>query len=337
MTFPANPQHDWQNDPDKAFATFLTLPEFQLLSRRTHQTPAGQERPVPPPIRNSSVKVYRAMWAKYLRWLAARQLGLLEVSSIQLREFLNDRDDRGRAERASLIKLRYLRIFERVYEYMQVPVNPARNVMFDVWKEGISFPLGKDGDKVILNDSQQDAFMQALPAPENWKRRRDRAMQAIMLGAGLKVSETIHLRVHQIGQPEAGEIPITITAITGGTTRTHCAMLRAFAVTEVQDWLDERHALQITGTLLFPANRQGDTLNPATVYRNVKKTFALANITIPRKGGRTLRNTYAIRELKTETIEQVGELLGHRQRRSTEYYVLEVPKDHRPDKGMIEP
>lgn len=257
MTSSLHAHHLWHTDPDLAFATFLTLPEFQLLSRRKPQKQGSTENFVPYPIRDSSIIVYRAMWAKYLRWLAAHQLNLFEVNSILLRAFLDHHDENGTEERSSLIKLRYLRLFERVYTHLQLPDNPARSTMFDAWEKGTASPTGQDDDKVVLTDLQQSAFMQALPAPESWKRRRDRAMQAIMLGAGLKVSEAIDLRVNQIGELEAEEIPLTIIAVTGGTNKEHRAMLRAFAVAEVLNWLGERHQLGIAGTLVFPASLQG--------------------------------------------------------------------------------
>lgn len=317
-------QDTWRTEPDLAFATFLLSPKFQLLSRRRTSLQNEDGHPVPPaPIRSSSAIVYRSMWVKYLRWLSERQLDLFDVSSTDLMAFLDQRDEGGRAERSSLIKLKYLRIFERVYTHLQVPVNPARNAMFDALKSGNRAPVGHDEDKVSLTDAQQVEFMRALPPPDNWKRRRDRAMQAMMLGAGLKTSEVIGLRIGQVGEPDATEIPITIKASTGGTAREHRAMLRAFAVEEVLAWMRERRDLGISGPLLFPATLNGGLLNHATVYRNVKKTFAAAGIDVSRKGGRTLRNAYAIRELKTESIEHVGELLGHRKRRSTEYYLLE--------------
>jgi len=312
----------WHTDPALAFASFLQSPEFQLLSRRHLRRQDDEVAAPPAPIRSSSAIVYRAMWAKFLRWLAERQRDLFDVTSADLLAFLDYRNEEGHAERSSLIKLRYLRVFERVYTHLQVPINPARNAMFDALQAGHRSPVGRDDDKVSLTDAQQAAFMLALPAPDNWKRRRDRAMQAMMLGAGLKVSEVIGLRMGQVDEPDGIEIPITITAARGGTAREHRAMLRAFAVDEVARWLRERRALGIAGALLFPATVQGGLLNAATVYRNVKKTFAAAAIAVPRKGGRTLRNAYAIRELKTESLEHVGELLGHRKRRSTEYYLV---------------
>jgi len=196
---------------------------------------------------------------------------------------------------------------------------------------------GKDEDKVVLSDAQHAAFIDALPtcpsagegddALRGWKRRRDRAMQAMMLGAGLKVSEVIGVYTDNVGEIDAtGSIPVTISpGSTGGASRWHQTQLRPFAVPEVVHWLTERKSLKIPGPLLFPAGLTGLRLNRATVYRNVKATFARAGIAVPRQGGRTLRNAFAVRELQAgESIELVGEFLGHRERKSTELY---VPKE----------
>ena len=62
-------------------------------------------------------------------------------------------------------------------------------------------------------------------------------------------------------------------------------------------------------------------MDKATVYRQVKKTFERAGLEMPRQGGRTLRNTFAVRELEKESVELVGQLLGLERQRSTEAYL----------------
>jgi integrase len=63
------------------------------------------------------------------------------------------------------------------------------------------------------------------------------------------------------------------------------------------------------------------------VYRQTKATYERAQLPVPRRGGRTLRNSFAVRELRAGVdIERVGEFLGHRLRRSTEYYILPIAK-----------
>jgi site-specific recombinase XerD len=194
--------------------------------------------------------------------------------------------------------------------------------------------VGKNAPKAILSLKQQQAFIDALPnyprddanPLEGWKTRRDRAMQALMLGAGLKVGEVIGTYTDNIGvKDSSGSVPVTISpGATGGVVRWHQTMLRPFAAEIVLDWVRERRKLGFPGQLLFPATSQGKRLNKATVYRHVKATFEQAGIEVPRQGGRTLRNAFAIRELKNgQTVEAVGEFLGHRRRRSIEPY-LEV-------------
>jgi site-specific recombinase XerD len=149
-------------------------------------------------------------------------------------------------------------------------------------------------------------------------------MQALMLGAGLKVSEVVGLYIRNIGETDStGSMPIAISpAAAGGTVRPHQTQLRPFAVAEVSAWLRERRQLRIPGELLFPATLKGGRLDKATVYRQVKATFARAGIDVLRQGGRTLRNSFAVRELRAGgSIELVGEFMGHRKRRSTEHYV----------------
>jgi site-specific recombinase XerD len=164
----------------------------------------------------------------------------------------------------------------------------------------------------------------ANPTAAGWKRRRDRAMQALMLGAGLTVAEAMHLKMRDIGAAgQDGSVPVTVRPESAhSTTREHRTLLRPFAAQEVLRWLEERKELAIPGQLLFPAALSGGKpLDKATVYRQVRKTFERAGLEMPRSGGRTLRNTFAVRELEKGSAESVGELLGLERTRSTEYYM----------------
>ncbi|WP_344761321.1 tyrosine-type recombinase/integrase [Actimicrobium antarcticum] len=233
----------------------------------------------------------------------------------------------------SAIRIRYIRLLERILTHMKVSPNPAQHACFDIYRERRSKLAGQDAPKVILEPADQHAFMQALPAlPEatqgnemrRWKGQRSRAMQALMLGAGLKVSEVLTLRMNQIGNVDTtGSLPVSLdSGAANHTTRDHRSQLRPFAVTEVTDWLAVRRSDKDASQLLFPAKRGINApLDLATVYRQVKATFKRAGINAERWGGRTLRNAFAVRELEeTGSTELVGELMGHRQERSTLYY-----------------
>lgn len=331
----------WCRDPAKAFDAFVLSPKFLTLSRRRKKI-ADIADPSPAPLRASSARVYVAMFGKFMQWLTARDLDLSAVTSADLMGFIEDGkviDGVLHPERNSRIRLKYLRLIERVYLHLEVQPNPAQHACFDIFQSGDRQRIGRDAASAVLTDAQQAAFMDALPlaSPDEakeptrgWKRRRDRAMQALMLGAGLKVAETVGIYTANIGEKDStGSIPVTVSpASAGGVVRWHQTQLRPFAVAEVQQWLSERQALAIPGPWLFPATLQGGVLNKATVYRQVKATFERAGIVVPRLGGRTLRNSFAVRELQSgESIELVGEFMGHRRRRSTEHYCTVLPKE----------
>lgn len=329
----------WQSDPHVAFEAFVLSPEFQLLGRRKSTSEKTEQ---PPPMRASSARIYILMFGKFLRWLDERNIPLLDVTNATILNFLEHASAPREAgsllkkDLNSSIRIRYLRIFERVFQHLEVHPNPARHAAFEIYKSQDKQLRGQDLDKVAMTDAEHFAFMQALPvAPEpvaggdltrGWKRRRDRAMQAMMLGAGLKVSEVIGMRIDHLGVPDStGCLPVSVSpTVTGGTSRWHQTQLRPFAVKEVLTWNAERTRLHIPGPLLFPASLQGGRLDKATVYRQVKATFERAGIDIQRFGGRTLRNSFAVRELNQgASIELVGEFMGHRKRKSTEHYVLD--------------
>ncbi|BBB70276.1 hypothetical protein UNDYM_6023 (plasmid) [Undibacterium sp. YM2] len=157
-------------------------------------------------------------------------------------------------------------------------------------------------------------------------------MQAIMLGAGLKVSEVVSLYIENVGEIDInGSVPITISqASVDGNGADHRTQLRPFAVDIVMDWVLERKQLRLATRLLFPASLKDlKPLNKATLYRQVTATFERAGIETTHSGGRTLRNSYAFRELQKEnaSVELVGQFLGLKKQASAQKYLYLVEKD----------
>lgn len=326
---------DWRTQPMVAFGDFIRSAEFVALGLRRPLDPSSGTRPAAP-IKDSSATVYLRMFGAFIRWLEMRQRTLYDFTPNDLEQFLEQGefvDGEFVRQLNSAIRLRYVRLIERVLVHLQVVPNPAQHLCFAIYRHRQEGMAGEDRDKAVLSEVQQQAFMLALPTsptgtnqitPASWKRRRDRAMQALMLGAGLKVSEVLSLRIDQVGQPDGnGSVPITLdSGAANSVTRPHRTQLRPFAAAEVLSWLSSRMREQPCSKLLFPASPDSNrTLDPATVYRQVKATFARAGIDPQRWGGRTLRNTFAVRELvETGSTELVGEFLGHRLQRSTLYY-----------------
>ncbi|HEX7650089.1 MAG TPA: site-specific integrase [Noviherbaspirillum sp.] len=331
-----DPRELWRTQPMEEFKTFLMSPDFFKSGRRRPSPRKKTDDGKDYPIRKSSVEVYASMFGKFLQWTQDRGISLLEVTGQDLLAFLDERMNskkRGSAKDLnSTIRTRYIRLLERVYARIGVSPNPARHTALEVQRTpGAS---GKDLPSVALTDAQLEAFMASLPGDRyghtHWKRRRDRAMLAMLAGAGLTVGEVIGLYMENIGEKDAtGAIPISVSpASTDGTSMPHKTFLQPFAVEVVDAWLKEREELKIPKNLVFPGDLKGETSpSKATLYRHAQKTFERAGIPVARKGGRTLRNSFAVRELRNGASEKdVMGYLGLQEEKSIEIYIAAAKK-----------
>jgi integrase/recombinase XerD len=310
----------WDARPTEEFAAFVATPAFVETSSR-------QRDAVPVPISAESAAIYRFMFGKFAAWMLERGLRMSTVNSADLREFVL-LSDRGKRDLNSKIAYRYLRLLERVFEYLGRAPNPAREAILSSDRELMT----QDAPMTALDAGQLARFMEALPAVRDderrsgagWKRRRDRAMQVVMALSGLRVAEAIGLLVDEVGRQADvdGAIELSITPeAKHRTSYEHTVTLPRAGVAELFDWLQERDALGIPGTLVFPANMDGEPLHKATVYRQVRATFQRAGIPASHSGGRTLRNTFAFQQLQQGTPQdELTTALGLALERSTEAY-----------------
>lgn len=314
----------WDTQPAQQFSQFVRSQEFAQISRR-----AGTASP-PRPLSNDSVHVYVTMFGKFVRWMADHGRRFSALTPGDIHDFISA-GEHGKRELNSAIARRYIRLLERCYIHLDVSPNPAQLALI---REEQTRGLAEDAAMVVLTAAQAESFVAALPdvPPEvrrsgawnGWKRRRDRAMQLVMMCGGLKVAEVIGLHVDEIvPTPELdGAHRIKLTpADKHDTSYKHETLLPAFAAADVFRWLAERHAMKIPGPLMFPANTRGEALDKATVYRQVKATFERAGIAVPRSGGRTLRNTFAVKGFREGTpASEMVERLGLALERSTQPY-----------------
>lgn len=321
-------KNNWRASTLEAFKQFIQTTEFVktsqcLIDRK--QTDA---------ISNDSAHIYILMFSKFIRWMELQKKTLFSLTPIDLLGFL-ELEDKNKRHLNSKIAYRYLRLIERCYIHLQVHPNPAQHAIFNDIRKRTN-----DQEMVALNSTQFQKFIDALPAHKikhpnpslaGWKRRRDRAMQLLMLCAGLRVSEVINLQIDAIEQDALtanGSIKLRITSHSKQNTHyEHTTFLNAAGVPDVMSWWDERQKMGIPGRLLFPANLEGQLLDKATIYRQVKATFKRAGIEPIRSGGRTLRNTFAVQALKNgSTSEDLTAQLGLVLEESLETYAIASTK-----------
>ncbi|NEX63429.1 tyrosine-type recombinase/integrase [Noviherbaspirillum galbum] len=333
----------WKADPVTAFEAFVTSMAFvELSQRRPKQSdPVARDKPKGAyPLRASSAKVYCHMWQRFMRWCKETDAPFWMLTKDGIEAFLEERGpDGNRLIQSATIRRQYVTMLERIYKHLQIVPNPALGANFDM---ADSTQLrGRNEDTVTLTAEQQQAFLDALPFvatnPDDpmagWEVRRDRAVQAMMLGAGLKVSEVMGLYTANVQvdrRDKDGCVPVEVSpASAGGTVIWHTTLLRPPAAAIVLDWIAERKTLPVRGMLLFPTWR-GTRLDKTWIYRKTRETYAAAGLEVPRRGGRTLRNTYAVSQLAAGTAPaDVTAQLGHRTQRALETYTTALEKQRR--------
>jgi site-specific recombinase XerD len=276
-----------------------------------------------------STKIYIFMFTNLARWLLEQGLSFSTVTQADLLRFI-DRTVNGKRILNSKIAYRYLRLLERCYEHLEVVPNPAQQAIIGIDRAHMT----KDEAGRILSEDQLERFFAALPAPppqcrsntafDGWKRRRDRAMQVVIALAGLRVSEAVGLLIPEVGRQVAidGSIELTITPDEKhDTSHEHAVTLPRAGADELRHWLQEREAMAIPGQFVFPANLTGTRMTRKTVYVQMRATFERAGMDLARSGGRTLRNTFAKRQLDSgASADELKDVLGLALERSAADY-----------------
>lgn len=250
------------------------------------------------PLAEASVEVYAAMLGRWLRWLEAHELPLVQVVAGDLVAYLDHHDVH------SAHRQRYIRLLERLYDHLallghSLP-NPARQVAW-LGNQG-----GFDDETRFLSDDEYRAFVTVLHAEdERWKPRRDRAMAAAFLGAGLTVAEVCGA-------------DLTVNCIRGLDWSIPGNMARRprvlpMAVAPMGRWL-RGHA----GQPLFPGTAGSPSpLDKASAWRAVRRLLVQAGIDGRRLGPQTLRNTYGALLVRSgESDEAILAFMGYRERLS---------------------
>ena len=322
---------EWKSDPKAAFLAYIQSPEYKKTAfRDRNKSHLSQE----------SVAVYKAMFSRFLSFIDQRKLDLFNVESDDIYAYLTQTYETESGPKFVLeseIQYRYLRLLERVFTYLDRLPRPTDDLLFGHLKEHYKL-RGRNQKTVVLTEDEIQSFLAALPYPStpersdrqnaNWKKIRDRNLQCVVLGAGLTIFQVIALKLSdfdkEIQMDGTWKITIAACFTTDDENKhdvSHITFLHSRFVPELTEWIKLRQAVHPQSELLFP-NTDGAILNKATVYRQIRKTFERAGIDLPRRGGRTLRNTFAVNELLAGThTEELKEKLGLYEERSMNIYV----------------
>ncbi|MDL1872931.1 site-specific tyrosine recombinase XerD [Deltaproteobacteria bacterium PRO3] len=133
----------------------------------------------------NTVESYRRDLLHFTQFVETkRRKGLLELSEIDLREFLSFEYDRGQKGRSTARRLTTLRMFYR-HGLKEKWLQHDPTLKVELPKMGRALPQ-------YLNQEEIDALL-AQPDPTTPLGRRDRAMLELLYASGLRVSELVGL------------------------------------------------------------------------------------------------------------------------------------------------
>jgi site-specific recombinase XerD len=291
-----------------------------------------------------SVKTFQTMFDKVVTNLfKVHGATLIDCTTEQVKSAVAANGRRGEhlAKPASAeTTRRYYKLMTDVFEHMihaGLRTNNPSRVLLEEATASMTFEV--DDVASSFTEADEKKFLESLSVyvhekPQEWTRRRDRAMLMLMLGAGLKPSETIRL---QLGQVERRNLDgsatpsITVKVSANGIQQSRIVPVDEFAAPAIEEWLHLRATIRADhlqlNDLLFPSLTGADPIRTNTVYGvmvavlNVEKAAVKVLPWEKSKGTNTLRNTYCIRHLANGTPpETLAERMGYRAVESLDRY-----------------
>lgn len=280
----------WRQEPVAAYDAFL----------------AGR-RPNGRPLRKSTFAIYRGMYQRLLEWLESYGMSVHDLGARHLEGFLASRklSDESRH--------RYLLAFTEVYQHLALlrdeEGNPARELL-----TATRAPDRQEPEALTPEEVQKVLATLSMQKDRRWKSRRFETLVCVLLGAGLRTSELLTLRIRDIEE-------CSFVHIQAQRPRPKRKVpLHGFARGAVQQWMTyrARELSHIPGDRVFPGNEGGAALAASTLFRQVKTVLEASGITRRYEGPMLLRNTCGAAWLSHVELYQVKEWLGHELARSTE-------------------
>lgn len=178
---------------------------------------------------------------------------------------------------------------------------------------------------VTLTDQEAEALVGAVntKCPTGL---RNRALLAVMLGAGLRVSEACGLRPADVDL-QRGMVRVN----RGKGAKDRVVPIDSETAGWLRAWAEKRAALGFNGRQAFfcGLRTRGDALKPRYVQDLVSRLAERAGIQ-KRVSPHTLRHTYATTMLRRGmNLREVQQLLGHSHVMTTEIYTHVDPEDLR--------
>jgi site-specific recombinase XerD len=257
------------------------------------------------PFSARSIVQHRAMFERFHRYLAGRNVSLGRFGSDHLESFFAEISQGFQP--GTTTRLRYIKLIDRLCRHLiEIGVrhsNPAFELLqFEAWPDSEPVPL--------FLPPEVDVRLQRWVKPsarDDALARRARAVVALLLATGITAAE---LRYAHVSALHTRGVRPFFHVDARGSKDARTVGLDPFAIVTLGGWQTERMA-QADGDLpLFPSERT-DVLPMRTLHRIVSNALQEIGFEAPDMSPRVLRNTYARRHLlRGRSNEDVSQMLG---------------------------
>lgn len=251
---------------------------------------------------------YRSDLSLLARWLAAHHCGpLLAADAQALTRFIATLA----AEKRATSQSRYLSSLRRFYRW-----HLARGRLLHDPTLTLANPLRPSRLPKVMSETQVDALL-AAPDIDTPLGLRDRAMFETLYATGLRVSELVSLKLHEVGHNEG------VVRVMGKGSKERLVPLGGEALHWIARYLGEARPALLAGRqseALF-VTRRGTAMSRVMFWMLVKRYAVQAGIDPARLSPHVLRHAFATHLLNHGAdLRVVQLLLGHADISTTQIY-----------------
>ena len=256
----------------------------------------------------SSLSSYRSDLLRFSRWLKAQGgRGLLAASESELTRFVAQISQSMRATSQA----RYLSTFRRFFRYLlargRIKTDPTLK---------IAMPAKPSRLPKVMSEKQVEALL-AAPAADTPLGQRDRAMLETLYATGLRVSELVGLKLHEIN------FDTGVVRVFGKGGKERLVPLGEAAIFEVRAYQQGARGELLQGRQsddLFVTAR-GAAMSRQAFWQLIKRYAVVAGIDAARLSPHVLRHAFATHLLNHGAdLRVVQMLLGHADISTTQIY-----------------
>jgi integrase/recombinase XerD len=254
---------------------------------------------------DNTLMSYRRDLTLFQQWLEPRGMALDRAGRADLLEWLGELARRGQSTRSSARMLSCLRGF---YRYLlrenRIPLDPSLNIE----SPRLGRPLPKS-----LSEEEVDSLL-AQPEEDIAIELRDKAMLELLYATGLRVSELVGLKLHQLNLHQG------VVKVMGKGSKERLVPMGEEALYWLQRYLQAgRVELIKSGDVLFPSQR-GQEMTRQTFWHRIKVYAQRAGIR-SNLSPHTLRHAFATHLINHGAdLRVVQLLLGHSDLSTTQIY-----------------